>query len=147
MDHLPLDARGVVDELRSAPRPQAGDGLRGWVPSASFDALLEDAEQSPVLLNDHLAWLQENCDLDQVLAPPAGSGMRAFAKRLVYKAVLAVLNPYLVRVKDCIAVTVRAIDTVARRVDEQAVAQMRVAAAMRSDLVELARHVEERLDG
>jgi len=147
MEHLPLDARGVVDELRSAPRPHTGDGLRGWVPSASFDALFEDAGPSPVRLNDHLTWLHENCDLDQVLAPPAGSGMRAFARRLVYKAVLAVLNPYLVRVKDCIAVTVRAVDTVARRVDEQAVAQMRVAAAMRSDLVNLARHVEERLDG
>jgi len=117
------------------------------VPSASFDALLEDAEPDPVRLNDHLAWLHENCNLDQVLAPPAGSGMRAWAKRLAYRAVLAVLNPYLVKVKDCIAVTVRAIDTVARRVDQQAASQMRSVAAMRSDLVDLARHVEDRLDG
>ncbi len=62
----------VVDELRSAPRPLSGDGPRTWVPSASFDALLEDAEPSPVLLNDHLAWLHENSDLAQVLCPATG---------------------------------------------------------------------------
>ena len=47
MEHLPLDARSVVDELRSAARPLSGDGPRTWVPAASFDALLEDAELVP----------------------------------------------------------------------------------------------------
>jgi len=124
-----------------------GDGPRTWVPAASFDALLEDAEANPVSFNDHLSWLHENCDLDQVLTPPAGSGLRGVAKRLVWRAVLAVLDPYLVRVKDCIAVTVRALDAVAHRVDEQAAADTRAVAGLRSDLVDLARHVEERLDG
>jgi hypothetical protein len=146
MEHLPLDARGVVDELRSAHRPLSGDGPRTWVPSASFDALLADAEPSPVLLNDHLAWLHENSDLAQVLSPPPGNGVKAWAKRLVYRAVLAVLHPYLVKVQDCIAVTVRAVDAVARRVDEQAATQMRAIGTMRSDLVDLAGHLEERLD-
>jgi hypothetical protein len=146
MEHLPLDARSVVDELRSAPRPSSGDGPRTWVPSASFDALLEDAEPSPVLLNDHLTWLHENSDLAQVLSPPPGNGIKGWAKRLVYRAVLSVLHPYLVKVQDCIAVTVRAVDTVARRVDEQAASQMRAIGAMRSDLVDLAAHLEERPD-
>jgi hypothetical protein len=58
-----------------------------------------------------------------------------------------VLHPYLVKVQDCIAVTVRAVDAVARRVDEQAATQMRAIEAMRSDLVDFAGHLEERLDG
>jgi hypothetical protein len=147
MDHLPLDARGVVDELRSTSSSRPGGGLRGWVPSTSFDALASEAALDPVLLNDHLTWLHENCDLDQLLVAPAGSGLRAFGRRLVYRAVVSVLEPYLVRVKDCIAVTVRAIDTVARRVDEQAATQARAVAAMRSDLVDFARDVEGRLEG
>jgi hypothetical protein len=55
-----------------------------------------------------------------------------------------VLAPYLVKVQDCIAVSVRAIDTVARRVDEQAATQLRALGAMRSDLIDFAAHLEER---
>jgi hypothetical protein len=116
------------------------------VPSASFDALLEDAELSPVLLNPHLSWLRENCDLTQALAPPEGSGPKAWAKRLIHRAVLAALRPYLLKVQDCIAITVRAIETVARRVDDQAATQLRTIGAVRSDLVDFAAHVDERLD-
>ena len=50
MEHLPLDARSVVDELRSAPRPLSGALPRTWVPSQSFGALLEDADVRPVSL-------------------------------------------------------------------------------------------------
>jgi hypothetical protein len=144
MEHLPLDARSVVDELRSASTPLSGDGPRTWVPAASFDALLEDAEVVPVALNDHLAWLHANCDLAQTLAPPEGNGVKAVVKRLVHRAVLAVLHPYLVKVQDCIEVTVRAIDTVAARVDEQAAAQLQAVGAMRADLIDLAAHLEKR---
>jgi hypothetical protein len=116
------------------------------VPSASFAALLEDAESTPVALNDHLAWLHENCDFAQAFAPPPGGGVRGWAKRLIHRAVLAVLNPYLVKAQDCITVSVRAIDAVARRVDQQAAAQLRKTGAMRSDLVDMAAHFDERLD-
>ena len=146
MERLPLDARSIVDELRSAPRPPSGNGPRYWVPSASFQALLVEADTAPVALNDHLAWLHENSDLSPLLAPPTGTGLRAWAKRLVHRAVLAAFAPYLVRVQDCIAVTVRAIDTVARRVDEQAATQLRAVEAMRSDLVDFATQLEERLE-
>jgi len=106
--------------------------------------LLEDGDVSPVALNDHLAWLHANCDIAKTLVPPEGGGVKTFAKRLIYKAVLAVLHPYLVKVQDSIAVTVRALDTVAARVDEQAAAQIRAIVAMRTDLVDLAAHVEKR---
>jgi ABC-type uncharacterized transport system YnjBCD substrate-binding protein len=146
MEQLPLDARNIVEKLRTANLQHAGDGPRSWIPTSSFEALLEDAEVTPVALNDHLSWLHANCDLAQVLAPPEGSGVKTFVKRLVYRAVLAVLHPYLVKVQDCIAVSVRALDSVALRVDEQAAMQMRAVVAMRADLVDLAAQVEKRRD-
>jgi len=97
-------------------------------------------------MNDHLEWLHANSDLKQALAPPEGSGFKAWVKRLVHRGVIAVLNPYLVKVQDCIAVTVRALDTVALRVDEQAATQLRTIGAMRADFVDFATHLEERLD-
>ncbi|MGA3215276.1 MAG: hypothetical protein ABSD97_06250 [Acidimicrobiales bacterium] len=146
MEHLPLDARGVVDELRSAPRASRSERPRTWVPSASFESLLADAELSPVLLNGHLTWLHDNCDLTQALAPPEGGGPKAFVRRLVHRAVLAVLRPYLLKVQDCVAETARALDAVARRVDDQAATQLRTIGALRADLVEFATRVDERLD-
>jgi hypothetical protein len=146
MEHLPLDARGVVDELRSTPRPLSGDGPRTWVPTGSFAALLQDAELSPVALNVHLSWLHDNCNLDQALAPPEGSGPKAWGKRVIHRAVLAVMRPYLLKVQECLSVTVRALDTVAHRVDDQAATQLRTIGAVRADLVDFATTIDERLD-
>jgi hypothetical protein len=147
MKHLPLDARSVVDELRSAPRPLSGVQPRTWVPSQSFDSLLEDATVGPIVLNEHLQWLHQNWNLDGALARPAGGGAKGWVRRLVHRAVLAVLRPYLRQVQDCIAVMVRAVDIVARRVDDQAATQLRTIGAVRADLVDFAQHVDERLDG
>jgi len=116
------------------------------VPSLSFEPLLEDAEVQPVVLNDHLLWLHQNWNLEQALAPPEGGGAKGWAKRLIHRAVLVVLRPYLTQVQDCIGVTLRAVDAVARRVDDQAALQLRTIGAVRADLVDFAQSVDERLD-
>lgn len=146
MEPLPLDARNVVDELRSAPRPLSGALPRTWTPSQSFDALLEDADVQTVALNEHLLWLHQNWDLSKSLAPPGGGGAKGWTKRLIHRGVIAVLRPYLTEAQECIAVTVRAVDTVARRVDELAANQLRTIGAVRADLIDFAQHVDERLD-
>lgn len=145
MEQLPLDARGVLEELRASASSSTGALPRTWVPSASFQALLADADVSPLSLNEHLTWLHEHGDLAGLLAPPAGTSVKAWAKRQAHRVVLAILEPYLVRVQDCIAVTVRAIDAVARRVDEQGALQLRTLDGVRADLVDLARNLEEQL--
>jgi len=147
MEHLPLDARSVVDELRAAPRPLAGALPRTWVPSQSFGSLLQDAEVRPVTLDDNLVWLRDNCNLEKALAPPVGGGLKGWVKRLVHRAVLAVLRPYLTGVQECLGATLRAVESVARRVDDQAATQLRTIGAVRADLVDFARGVDERLDG
>jgi hypothetical protein len=116
------------------------------MPSQSFDALLEDADLRPVVLNEHLVWLHQNWNLEQALAPPEGGGAKGWVKRQIHRAVLAVLRPYLQKVQECLAVMVRAVDTVARRVDDQAATQLRTIGAVRADLVDFACHVDERLD-
>lgn len=146
MEHLPLDARRVVDELRSAPRPSDAGGARTWIPSQSFDSMILDADRPPVHLNDHLNWLHKNWNLEQAIAPPPGGGLKGTVKRLVHRAVVAVLRPYLTQVQDCIGVTVRTLDVIARRVDEEAETQLRTIGAVRADLIDFAGHVDERID-
>jgi len=117
------------------------------VPSQSFGALLHDADVRPVSLDDNLVWLHDNCNLEHALAPPVGSGLKGWAKRLVHRAVLAVLRPYLTGLQECLGATLRAVESVARRVDDQAATQLRTIGAVRADLVDFAQNVDERLDG
>ena len=147
MEHLPLDARNVVDELRAAPRPLSGSRPRTWVPSQSFGALLVDADVQHVALNENLMWLHDNCNLEHALAPPVGGGLKGWVKRLIHRAVIAVLRPYLTGVQECLGTTLRAVDAIARRVDDQAATQMRTIGAVRADLIDFAQSVDERLDG
>jgi len=117
------------------------------VPSQSFADLLEEAGAGPVHLNEHLRWLHDHLNLEQALGPPPGGGPKGWLRRLIHRAVMAVLRPHLVQVQECIAVMVRAVDTVARRVDDQAALQLRTIGALRADLVDFAQHVDGRLDG
>ncbi len=146
MEDLPLDARGVVDELRAAPRPLSSAQPRTWVPSQSFAALVEDADVRPVSLDDNLVWLHNNCNLEHALAQPLGGGLKGWVKRLIHRAVLAVLRPYLTGVQECLGATLRSVESVARRVDDQAATQLRTIGAVRADLVDFGRSVDERLD-
>ena len=146
MEELPLDTRSLVDELRSASAPLTGPQPRTWVPSQSFASLLEDADAQPLVLNEHLAWLHQNWSLEQALAPPEGGGAKGLAKRVAHRVVVAAIHPYLAQLQERIAVTLRAVDSIARRVDQQAATQLRTIGAVRADLVDFAHHVDERLD-
>ncbi len=143
MGDIPYDAQRVLDDLRSSRRSLPA---RSWTPSESFDSTLLDLAREPVTLNDHLGWLHKNWDLGPFLQPPPGRGLKGMVKRLIHRATLAVFGAYFERLQDCIGVTVRALDTVARRVDEDEAAQLRLLGAVRSDLIEFAHHVDERAD-
>jgi phage gp37-like protein len=59
---------------------------------------------------------------------------------------MAVMRPYFDRLQDYVGVNLRAIDAVARRVDDSSVAQLRMMGAVRADLIDFAHHVDERVD-
>jgi len=91
--------------------------------------------------------MHHNWDLRALLAPPAGRGVKGIVKRATHRLVMVVLGPYLDRLQDYIGVNTRAVDTVSRRLDDQLAAQLRLLGAVRSDMIDLAHHLDERLDG
>jgi hypothetical protein len=59
---------------------------------------------------------------------------------------MAVLRPYFDRMQEFAGVSLRAIDTVAKRVDDDTAAQLRLMEAVRADLIDFAHHVDERVN-
>ena len=147
MGDIPLDAQRVVDELRSSRRSAATAAPKSWAPSESFESTIQHLSRTPVHLNDHLGWMHQNWDLRSFLAPPRQPGVKGFVRRLVHRAAMAVMAPYLERLQDYLGVNLRALDAIARRVDEDANNQLRVMGAVRADLVDFAHHVDDRLNG
>lgn len=147
MGDIPVDAQRVVDELRAARRSAAITGPRTWTPSASFDSSLGRLDREPIAANDHLNWMHQNWDLRALLAPPRQPGLKGLARRIAHRASMAVLAPYLNQLQDYLGVTLRAIDAVAQRVDEDEADQRLLLKAVRTDMVEFAQHVDEHLDG
>lgn len=146
MGDIPLDARRVVDELRSSRREAGTMAPKVWTPSESFETTIRQVNQVPVQLSDHIAWLHQYWDMRALLAPPPATGLKGFARRLVHRAVMAVFGPYFDRLQDYMGVNVRALDVIAKRTDEDTVAQLRLLGTVRADLIDFAHHVDERVD-
>jgi hypothetical protein len=88
--------------------------------------------------------MHRNWDLTAVLAPPRQPGIKGLTKRIAHRLVMAALAPYLARLQEYLAVSLRALDVVARRSDEDFTAQQNLMDAIRSDVVDFAHHVDER---
>jgi len=147
MGDIPFDARRVVDDLRTARKFAGTDAPSSWVPSDSFESTLQNTIQPPVHLNPHLHWMHENWDLRSLLAPPPARGVKGLVKRVTHRLVMVVLGPYFDRLQDYVGVNTRAVDTIARRLDDELSAQLRLLGAVRADMIDLAHHLDERLDG
>ncbi len=145
MGDIPLDARRLVDELRSSRR-EGAVAPKVWTPSESFDASMKQLERPPIVLNEHLRWMHENWDMRALLAPPPATGVRGLLRRAIHRAVMAVFSPYFNRLQEFAGVSLRAIDAIAKRVDEDADTQHYVMEAVRGDLIDFAHHVDERVN-
>jgi hypothetical protein len=146
MGDIPLDARRVVDELRSSRREAGSTAPQVWLPSQSFESTLADLDRLPIQLNGHLNWMHHNWDMSELLAPPAGKGLRGMIKRAIHRAIMLVLQPWFDRMHDYLGANLRAVDAVSQRADEISVAELRVLGAVRTDLIDFAHHVDERLN-
>jgi hypothetical protein len=114
-----------------------------WLPERSFDPSLGGAIGEPVTDNEDLAFMHRNWDLSVALRPPAGRGLRSLLRRLLHPFVMVVLSPYLAQLQDYVAHNTRAMDRVARRAD----ALSEGLEAVRSDMIDFAHHVDERVGG
>jgi hypothetical protein len=103
--------------------------------------------RTPAHLDENLAWMHKNWGLGHKLVLPRERGLKGLMKRAVNPLVRAALAPYLEGLQNYLVVSLRALDAVARRSDEDFSAQQNQIDAVRSDLVDLARHVDERANG
>jgi hypothetical protein len=140
---IPLDAQRIVDELRASRRQASTSAPRYWIPSELFDPEITTSPRVPVQWNEHLGWMHQNWDLRELLAPPRQRGLEGFIRRLIHRAVMAVLAPYFARLQDYLGVNVRAVDLLSKSVDEDHTTQQRLIEAIRSDVVDFAHHVDE----
>ncbi len=141
MGDIPVDARRVVNELRSSRTKGAGLAPKTWTPPESLEAPPLRAVQQ----NEHLGWMHKNWDLRPLVGPPRDHGWKGRLKRLVHRLATATFGPYLERLQDYLGVNVRALDEVARHVDDLEASQAAFIAAVRADFIDLARHVEDRI--
>jgi hypothetical protein len=144
---IPLDAQRVIDELRASRRHAGVAAPKSWAPSESFDSAIQHLPLAPVHLNEHLVWMHRNWDLRALLAPPPAKGVKGVVRRMAHRVVMAVLAPYFDRLQDYLGVNLRALDDVAKRVDDSSTAQLRLMGAVRADLIDFAYHVDERMNG
>lgn len=146
MGDVPVDAQRIVDELR-ASRRATGVAPRGWNPSEVFADAAVEPSRTPVHLNEDLAFMHRNYHLGGQLAPPPARGVKGIVKKVLHRLVMAVLAPYFERLQEYLAANTRAVDSVSKRVDEVSAHEAHLSRAVKHDLVDLARYVDERTGG
>lgn len=146
MDELPIEARALAGTMTTALRVPRSSS---WKPSATLPAELWEARRELLQVNEILRWLHEHWDLgparDQ--APPAGRGAKARLRVAAWRAVRPCLERYFREEQDVLANLVRMVDVLAKRVDVLAANQSRLLGAVRTDLVDVAGHLEELIGG
>lgn len=152
MEDLPgdvrVDARVVVEHLRSVVSNAPGSYPRTWVPQATFDELLGRADREPIHLHPSLHHLHRHWDMGPARTH-AGSGWspKAVGRRLLARFVNAALDRYFTEEQEFRATLAQSIDAIAYRVDEIASSDLRnMLNVVRDDLLDLARYVDDRID-
>ena len=139
-----IDARTIVDRVRaegdSSPNP------RGWLPQGTFDDLLEESDRDPIHFHESIHHLHHNWDRGPARAlEGSGRGPKGVLQRIIGRLVNIALDRYFAEEQEFRAAVAQAVDAVAYRVDEIAGADERhLFEAVRRDLIDLARYVEDR---
>lgn len=136
--------------MRTSPRSFS----RSWLPQANFDELMIRADRDPIHMHPALHHLHYRWNMDDVLpnveaaaGATGGRGLKAWFRRYVSRIVREELERYFVEEKSFRAAVAQSVDAVAYRVDEVASADMKaLLAAVRDDLLDLARYVDGRID-
>jgi len=143
-----VDARLVVEHLRSVVGNAPGAYPRTWLPQATFDELLARADREPIHLHPSLHHLHRHWDMGPARTNQgSGWGPKALVRRLLARIINAALDRYFTEEQEFRAALAQSIDAIAYRVDEIASADERALLdIVRDDLLDLARYVDERID-
>jgi hypothetical protein len=141
-----IDARTIVDRMRA--ETDQSESPRGWLPQGTFDDLLEESDRDPIHFHESIHHLHHNWDRGPARALASrGRGPKAIAQRLLARIIGVALDRYFAEEQEFRAAVAQAVDAIAYRVDEIAGADERALLELvRTDLLDLARYVEERTD-
>lgn len=143
-----VDAAQIVDRIRAVVAEGRERYPRTWTPQASVESLPAHKDREPAYLIESLDHLHANWDMTEALNfRERGWGPKAIVHRLLYRLVNVALSDYLGKEHAYRAALAQSIDYVARRVDDVSFRDEReILDAVRADLLDLARHLEDRID-
>lgn len=151
MEQLPgdvhVDAELIVEHLRQLVAEAPSSHPRGWVPTITFEELLTKSDREPIHLHESIHYLHRHWHEVTLSAPPGGRHPRNRFARYVHRILESLLADHFQRERDFRAALAQSIDAIAYRLDEVATADQRnLLEAVRDDLADLARYVEERTE-
>jgi hypothetical protein len=143
-----LDAGSIVEQLRSLVAEGRNEYPRTWMPRATYEDLVVDDGREPIHLLESLHYLHRHWDMaNSRICKGIGWGPKAIVQRLLSRIVNGAMSHYYVEEQAFRSNLARAIDAIAYRVDNINYADQRaLLGAVREDLIDLARHVEHRLE-
>ena len=152
MEGLPGDTRAstriIGEHLKALADAGRLSGTGEWLPQVTFDEIVEAADRNPIHLHPAIHHLHHRWDMGHARRNDGtGKSPKALARRLLGRLVSSALDRYFTEEQEYRAALAQSIDAIAYRVDEIASADERaIIEAVRRDLLDLARHLEERLE-
>ena len=143
-----LDAGIIVEQLRSLVAEGRNEYPRTWMPRATYEDLVVDDGREPIHLLESLHYLHRHWDMaNSRICKGIGWGPKAIVQRVLSRIVNGAMSHYFAEEQEFRSNLCRAIDAIAYRVDNINYADQRaLLGAVRGDLIDLARHVEHRLE-
>lgn len=143
-----VDSAEVVERIRAVVAEGRERYPRTWTPQASVERLPGHQNREPAFLLESIDHLHAHWDMTDTLNfKGRGWGPKAIVHRILYKFVNIALSDYLGKEHAYRAATAQSIDYLARRLDDVSFRDERdLLEAVRDDLMDLARHLEDRID-
>jgi len=145
MDELPVETRALAEAMTTELRAPSNGS---WTPSAmlAYDQPQTGGRQPET--HTVVQWLQQNVDLGPVRdEAPVAMGVRSHMRRLAWRLLKPTLEPYFRQEQDVLANLVRVVTALTIELDAVRSDQDRSLAAVESDLVDLAGHLESMMAG
>jgi hypothetical protein len=138
----------IVDRIRAVVAEGRERYPRTWTPQASVESLPGHQNREPAFLIESIDHLHAHWDMSDALNfKGRGWGPKAIVHRLLYRVVNVALSDYLGKEHAYRAALAQSIDYIARRLDDVSFRDERdLLEAVRADLLDLARHLEDRID-